>query len=187
MAKTIDEVALLLTGNGYHCHRDGNGVTTEVPTRAYRNVKGSASLKVHLAFNEAGTFLTLSTPQAFDVAQAAHRESVLACLMAASAETPLVKTLFHPAESEVRIAVELAAGANGVPATNVIRSMALLPTFADRCYPHVKQAATTGQFDLSKALPSPGVRFTEIVERNGGINRVHALLAAQKKSNGRPD
>lgn len=196
MAKTLDEIALILKAHGYPCRRDQDPcVKTEIPTRAYKNVAGARSIAVHLTFDEANGCLTVDAPWAFDSSKAAHKEAMYACLMAAAAETPLIKTQLHPADGEVRLRVDHFAGKEGVPAEGVLRSLSLIPVFADRWYPIVKDAMEKGKFDPEKLstpeATSPPNRPADpvgaAIERAGGINRVKALLRMKKRERGDTD
>ena len=195
MAKSLDEIALILKAHGYPCRREAEAcVKTEIPTRAYKNVAGARSITVHLAFDEANGCLTVDAPWAFDSNKAAHKEAMYACLMAASAETPLVKTQLHPADGEVRLRVDHFAGREGVPAEGVLRSLSLIPVFADRWYPLVRDAMEKGRFDQSKLTKAeaatsgdgPRERLAAGIARAGGINRVRALLRARRRRGDTP-
>jgi hypothetical protein len=186
MAKTLEDIELILMGHGYPCRRDRDAcVKTEIPTRAYKNVAGARSITVHLAFDQANGCLTVDAPWAFDSRLATHKEALYACLMAASAETPLVKTQLHPADGEVRLRVDHFAGTDGVPAEGVLKSLSLIPVFADRWYPHIKDAMEKGDFDPSKPAKSepesPRTSLVAVCERAGGINRVKALLRIRSR------
>jgi len=186
MAKTLDDIALILTAHGYPCVRDHDScVKTEIPTLAYKNMAGTKSITVQLSFDAANGCLTLAAPWAFDSRKTSHKEAMYACLMAAAAETPLVKTQLHPSDGEVRLRVDHFAGTEGVPAEGVLRSLSLIPKFADRWYPHVKDAMEQGKFDASKpAKPAddgPADGLAARIKRAGGINRVRALLRWRKR------
>jgi hypothetical protein len=57
--------------------------------------------------------------------------------------------------------------------------------FADRWYPHIKDAMEKGDFDPSKPAKSepesPRTSLVAVCERAGGINRVKALLRIRSR------
>jgi len=105
MAKTLDDLEQLLTARGYPCKRIFDlCLLTQVPTKAYTSLRtGTKSIEVQLAFDDRNRCLTIDTPWAFDCRKAAHKEAMLACLLAASGKSPLVKTQLDPEQGEVRL------------------------------------------------------------------------------------
>jgi hypothetical protein len=85
----------------------------------------------------------------------------------------------------VRLRVDHFAGTDGVPAEGVIKSLSLIPVFADRWYPHIKDAMEKGNFDPSKPAKSepesPSTSLVALCERAGGVNRVKALLRIRSR------
>ena len=183
MARTLDDLERLLTDSGYRCQRIHDVcVATELPTRAYTNHAGGRSIIVHLAIDERHGCLTMDTPWAFDSRRAAHKEAMLACLLAASGRAPLVKTQLDPEAGEVRLRVDCRLGADGVTGDEVLSMLSLIPAFADRWYPHIKDAMEKGRFDAAGAqLSAEDERLESIARRSGGVNRVAALFAAWKR------
>ena len=191
MAKTIEDVEQLLTARGYACRRVGERhVWTELPTGAYVNRSGKNAIDVQIAIDEQNDCLTMDTPWAFDSRQAEHKEAMLACLLAASGQSPMVKTQLDPADGEVRLRVDCRLGAAGVDGDDVCTLLSLLPAFADRWYPQIKSAMEKGSFlekagsDGVAAAPRPPATadaLPAMVRRCGGINRIEALLRAQKR------
>jgi hypothetical protein len=116
MTKTLDDLEKLLTARGYPCKRILDVcVLTQLPTKAYTSLRtGTKSIEVQLAFDDRNHCLTMDTPWAFDSRQAVHKEAMLACLLAASGKSPLVKTQLDPEEGEVRLRVDCRLGADGV-------------------------------------------------------------------------
>ena len=119
----------------------------------------------------------MDTPWAFDSRQAVHKEAMLACLLAASGKSPLVKTQLDPEEGEVRLRVDCRLGADGVDGDDLIAMLGLIPAFADRWYPHIKDAMEKGLFDAAGSQRSPNdERLESLARRCGGVNRIEALL-----------
>jgi len=178
MAKTLEDVERLLTGNGFPCSRIPEVcVFTQLPTKAYTNRKGRKAIEVCLEFDEENRCLTMDTPWAFDSKQAEHTEAMLACLLAASAQSPLVKTQLDPEDGEVRLRIDCRLGADGVDGAELLSMLSLIPAFADRWYPHIKDAMEKGRFDASGPQRSEAEeRLEAIARRSGGVNRIAVLL-----------
>jgi hypothetical protein len=183
MAKTLDDFERLLAARGYPCRRFHDVcVITQLPTTAYTNRSGSKSIDVHLAIDVQNHCLTMDTPWAFDSRQAEHKEAMLTCLLAASARSPLVKTLLDPADGEVRLRVDCRLGANGIDGDELLSMLSLIPAFADRWYPHIKDAMEKGHFDASGRQRSANDdRLESLARRCGGINRLEALFRMQSR------
>ena len=154
MTKTLDDLEKLLTARGYPCKRILDVcVLTQLPTKAYTSLRtGTKSIEVQLAFDDRNHCLTMDTPWAFDSRQAVHKEAMLACLLAASGKSPLVKTQLDPEEGEVRLRVDCRLGADGVDGDDLIAMLGLIPAFADRWYPHIKDAMEKGLFGRLPAV-----------------------------------
>jgi hypothetical protein len=179
MTKTLDDLEKLLTARGYPCKRILDVcVLTQLPTKAYTSLRtGTKSIEVQLAFDDRNHCLTMDTPWAFDSRQAVHKEAMLACLLAASGKSPLVKTQLDPEEGEVRLRVDCRLGADGVDGDDLIAMLGLIPAFADRWYPHIKDAMEKGLFDAAGSQRSPNdERLESLARRCGGVNRIEALL-----------
>ena len=170
MAKTLDDLEKLLTARGYPCKRIFDVcVLTQLPTKAYTSLRtGTKSIEVQLAFDAQHHCLTMDTPWAFDSRLAAHKEAMLACLLAASGKSPLVKTQLDPEEGEVRLRVDCRLGADGVDGDDLITMLALIPAFADRWYPHIKDAMEKGFFDAAGSQRSPPNEKLEARARRAG-------------------
>lgn len=184
MAKTLDDLEKLLTARGYPCKRIFDlCLLTQVPTKAYTSLRtGTKSIEVQLAFDDRNRCLTIDTPWAFDCRKAAHKEAMLACLLAASGKSPLVKTQLDPEQGEVRLRVDCRLGADGVDGDDVIQMLGLIPAFADRWYPHIKDAMEKGFFDAAGSQRSPhDEKLESVAKRCGGINRIEALLRQQRR------
>jgi len=185
MARTLDELETLLTQSGYPCRRiDDRCVMTEMPTTSYTNARGRQSIRVHLAFDTKNRCLTLDTPWAFDSRNAPHREAMLACLLFASAKSPLVKTQLDPTIGEIRLRVDCLCGTEGIEREEVLRMLSLIPECADRWYPHIKNAMEKGTFDFAGGKASAEqARLESIARRAGGINRLATLLWLRDHNN----
>lgn len=178
MARTLAELESLLKDKGFPCRRIFDlCVMTELPTKAYTNAKGDRSIEIHLAFDKTHGCLTLDTPWAFDSKKASHKEAMLACLLSASAKSPLVKTQLDPTDGEVRLRVDCCCGSDGVEPENVLRLLSLIPEFADRWYPHIKTAMEKGTFDPAGGRPAADEsRLKSIARRAGGIEALEKLI-----------
>ena len=185
MAKTLEELQAILTAQGYECRKISDiCLRTKIATKAYTNAEGHKSIAVLLAFDHANECLTIDTPWAFDSKQAAHKEAMLACLLSASAKSPLVKTQLDPADGEVRLRVDCCCGSEGVPSDNVLKMLSLIPEFADRWYPHIRNAMEKGTFDpAGRKLSDAEERLAAIAQRAGGINRLKTLLWLRDRNN----
>lgn len=180
MAKTLDDLEHLLTSDGYQCHRVYDEyIRTQLPTNSYTNPAGRRSLAVHIAFDNKANCLTMDTPWAFDASRAIHKEAMLACLLVATGRSPLVKAHLDPDHGEVRLRIDCHVGAEGVREEEVLQMLPLLPAFADRWYPHIKDAMDKGGFDPAGTQVSPErERLESLARRCGGVNRIAALLRA---------
>jgi hypothetical protein len=184
MAKTLDDLEQLLTARGYPCKRIFDVcVLTQLPTKAYTNLRtGTKSIDVQLAFDDKNNCLTMDTPWAFDCKQAAHKEAMLACLLAASGKSPLVKTQLDPDKGEVRLRVDCRLGADGVNSDDLITMLSLIPAFADRWYPHIKDAMDEGFFDAAGSQRTANdSKLESLARRCGGVNRLAALLRQRNR------
>ena len=186
MAKTLDDLERLLTARGYPCKRIHDVcVFTRLPTKAYTNPRGGKTIEVCLAFDEPNRCLTMDTPWAFDSTKAEHTEAMLACLLAASARSPLVKTQLDPEDGEVRLRVDCRLGADGVDGDELLSMLSLIPAFADRWYPHIKDAMEKGHFDAAGRQRSESEeRLEAIARRSGGVNRIEPLLRLRNRPDG---
>lgn len=178
MASTLADLEAILMAKGYPCQRVHDlCVVTRLPTTSYVNAAGARTIHVQLAFDRENSCLTIDTPWAFDSRRAAHKEAMLACLLAASARSPLLKTQLDPDDGEVRLRVDCRCGSDGVAAEDVVQMLSLIPRFADRWYPHIKSAMEKGAFDPGGGQPAEESRRLEAVARRaGGVNRLAALL-----------
>lgn len=185
MAKTLDDVERLLTARGYPCRRVYDVcVLTRLPTKAYTNRSGDRTIEVQLVFDEQNRCLTMDTPWAFDTKQAAHKEAMLACLLAASGRSPLVKTQLDPEDGEVRLRVDCRLGADGVDGEDLFTMLSLIPAFADRWFPHIKDAMQKGFFDATgRQREASDERLESLARRCGGVNRIEALLRMRRSNN----
>lgn len=183
MARTLDDLQQLLTARGYPCRKVFDAfVVTTCPTRDYTNPAGTRSIEVHLGFDEKHGCLTLHAPWAFDSRQAAHKEAMLACLLTAAGGSPMVKTQLDPEDGEVRLRIDCRLGDDGVAGDDVLQMLGLIPAFADRWYPHIKDAMDKGEFDTAAArLSATDDRLGSIARRAGGVNRIAALMRAWKR------
>jgi len=88
---------------------------------------------------------------------------------------------------EVRLRVDCRLGANGVDGDDMIQMLGLIPAFADRWYPHIKDAMEKGFFDAAGSQRSPhDEKLESVAKRCGGINRIEALLRQQRRKD-RPE
>lgn len=151
MQQTIDDLQTLLTGNGYHCKRLLDViVATKVATTNYKNAAGEKNLEILLGFDKAADCVAVEIQHAFDLHKAAHREATLACLMAASARTPLLRPALDPTDGEIRLRIDCTCGSDGARDEDVLRAVALLPSFADAWYEQITAAMEKGKFDATK-------------------------------------
>lgn len=185
MAKTLDELQAILTAQGYECRKISDiCLHTKIATKAYTNAEGHKSIAVLLAFDHANECLTIDTPWAFDSKQAAHKEAMLACLLAASGRSPLVKTQLDPEDGEVRLRVDCRLGADGVDGEDLFTMLSLIPAFADRWFPHIKDAMQKGFFDATgRQREASDERLESLARRCGGVNRIEALLRMRRSNN----
>jgi len=186
MAKTMDELEAVLTAKGYSCRRIyDQALTTRIPTSAYRNLAGDRSIDVQFSFDQRHGCLTVDTPWAFDTRKALHKEAMMACLLSASGQMPLVKAQLDPGEGEVRLRVDCRCGSEGVAADDILKVVSLIPEFADRWYPHIMTAMEDGVFDpAGRSGPSDADgRLESLARRAGGVNRLRTLLWLRDRNN----
>jgi hypothetical protein len=151
MQRTIDDLQTLLTGHGYACKRLLDViVATKVATKTYKNSAGEQNLEIFLAFDQANDCVAVEILRAFDLRKAAHKEATLACLMTASAHTPLLRPALDPADGEIRLRIDCTCGSDGARDEDVLRALAILPSFADAWYEQIIAAMEKGKFDPTK-------------------------------------
>ena len=151
MPKTIDDLHALLTGHGYICERPLDMiVATTITTQVYKSPAGEKALEILLTFDNANACVAIEILHAFDLKKAAHREATLACLMAASFRTPLLRPSLDPADGEIRMRIDCPCGADGARDRDVLTALALLPSFVEAWYPQVAAAMQKGKFDANK-------------------------------------
>lgn len=150
MAKTIDDLQNLLTAHGYACQRMLDViVATTVATKTYKNPAGENALEIYVTFDRPNDCVAIEIFKAFDLRGTEHAEAVLRCLMTASARTPLLRPTLEP-EGDIRIRVDCPCDADGARDLDVLRALALLPSFADAWYPQVVSAMQKGKFEPHK-------------------------------------
>jgi hypothetical protein len=150
MPKTLDDLQNLLTAHGYACKRLVDViVATTVPTKIYRNPAGEKALEIYLTIDRPNDCVAVEVMRAFELRETAHKEAVLACLMTATGRTPLLRPALEP-EGTVRLRIDCTCGRNGARDGDVLRAVALLPSFVDAWYPQVSSALQLGQFDANE-------------------------------------
>lgn len=152
MAKTIDDLQNLLTAHGYACQRMLDViVATTVPTKTYKNPAGQNALEILLTIDQPNDCVAVEILKAFDLRSTEHKEATLRCLMTASARTPLLRPALEP-EGDIKLRIDCPCDADGARDLDVLRALALLPSFADAWYPQVDAAMQRGKFDASKVV-----------------------------------
>ena len=150
MPKTIDDLHALLTDNGYICERPLDMiVATTITTQVYKSPAGEKALEILLTFDNANACVAIEILHAFDLKKAAHREATLACLMTASARTPLLRPTLEP-EGDIRLRIDCTCGSEGARDEDVLRALLLLPCFADAWHEQITMAMEKGKFDANK-------------------------------------
>jgi hypothetical protein len=150
MPKTIDDLHALLTGHGYICERPLDMiVATTITTQVYKSPAGEKALEILLTFDNANACVAIEILHAFDLKKAAHREATLACLMTASARTPLLRPTLEP-EGDIRLRIDCTCGSEGARDEDVLRALLLLPCFADAWHEQITMAMEKGKFDANK-------------------------------------
>ena len=164
MPKTIEDLHALLTSNGYTCERPLDMiVATTVTTQIYKSPAGQKSLEILLTFDNANDCVAIEILHAFDLKKAAHREATLACLMTASARTPLLRPTLEP-EGDIRLRIDCTCGSEGARDEDVLRALLLLPCFADAWHEQITMAMENGKFDPNKVAHIH-------LSRTGGLGR----------------
>jgi hypothetical protein len=150
MPKTIEDLHALLTNHGYTCERSFDViVATTVTTQVYKSPTGHKSLEILLTFDNANDCVAIEILHAFDLKKSAHREATLACLMTASARTPLLRPTLEP-EGDIRLRIDCTCGSEGARDEDVLKAMLLLPCFADAWHEQITMAMENGKFDPNK-------------------------------------
>jgi hypothetical protein len=151
MAKTLDDLQNLLTGHGYTCEPMlGLILATRVETKTYKNPSGENTLDILLTLDKPNDCVVVEVLRAFDLKATKHREATLACLMAASFRTPLLRPSLDPADGEIRLRIDCPCGDDGARDRDVLTALALLPSFVEAWYPQVAAAMQKGKFDANK-------------------------------------
>lgn len=163
MLKKLDDVEALLVKHGYTTKRMLDViVATTVATTTYRNDNGANTIEIFLTFDKANDCVAVESLRTFDLQKAAHREATLACLMTASARTPLLRPSLDPVDGEIRLRVDCTCGSQGARDEDVLRAVAILPWFADAWYPQITAAMEKGRFDPNQvarvSFPKPAPR-----------------------------
>jgi hypothetical protein len=149
MAKTIAELESLLTSHGYTCERMLDAiVATKVPTKVYKSPAGEQAIEILVTIDKPNDCVAVEILKAFDLGEAEHREAMLRCLMTATARTPLLRPALEP-EGDIRLRIDCTLGRDGARDEDVLRAVALLPSFADAWYPQIVAAMQKGKFDAS--------------------------------------
>jgi hypothetical protein len=151
MAKTLDDLQTLLTGHGYACEQMLDVIlATRLETKTYKNPAGENTLEILLTFDKPNDCVAVEVLRAFDLKAAKHREATLACLMAASFRTPLLRPSLDPADGEIRLRVDCQCGDQGASDRHVLTALELLRSFVEAWHPQVDAAMHKGKFDPNK-------------------------------------
>jgi len=151
MAKTLDDLQTLLTGHGYTCEQMLDVIlATRLETKTYKNPAGENTLEILLTFDKLNDCVAVEVLRAFDLKAAKHREATLACLMAASFRTPLLRPSLDPADGEIRLRVDCQCGDQGASDRHVLTAIELLRSFVEAWHPQVDSAMQKGKFDPNK-------------------------------------
>lgn len=151
MAKTLDDLQTLLTGHGYTCEQMLDVIlATRLETKTYKNPAGENTLEILLTFDKLNDCVAVEVLRAFDLKAAKHREATLACLMAASFRTPLLRPSLDPADGEIRLRVDCQCGDQGASDRHVLTALELLRSFVEAWHPQVDSAMQKGKFDPNK-------------------------------------
>jgi len=151
MAKTLDDLQTLLTGHGYACEQMLDVIlATRLETKTYKNPAGENTLEILLTFDKPNDCVAVEVLRAFDLTAAKHREATLACLMAASFRTPLLRPSLDPADGEIRLRVDCQCGDQGASDRHVLTALELLRSFVEAWHPQVDAAMQKGKFDPNK-------------------------------------
>ena len=151
MAKTLDDLQTLLTGHGYACEQMLDVIlATRLETKTYKNPAGENTLEILLTFDKLNDCVAVEVLRAFDLKAAKHREATLACLMAASFRTPLLRPSLDPADGEIRLRVDCQCGDQGASDRHVLTALELLRSFVEAWHPQVDSAMQKGKFDPNK-------------------------------------
>lgn len=185
MAPTIAELEQVFRGRGFNCRRMGDDVLSiNIPTKAYRNANGKRHIDVCVRFDAQHNCLVMESRCAFDTRQTAHKQAVIDCVLEAASLTPLIRPQHDHRQGAVTLRVDTLVGTEGISSDNAVRLLATIPAFADGWYPQITSAMLNGTYDLTKPCEH-AVRdhhLAEIARRAGGVNRLRALLAIQKRT-----
>jgi hypothetical protein len=171
MAKTLDDLQTLLTGHGYACEQMLDVIlATRLETKTYKNPAGENTLEILLTFDKLNDCVAVEVLRAFDLKAAKHREATLACLMAASFRTPLLRPSLDPADGEIRLRVDCQCGDQGASDRHVLTALELLRSFVEAWHPQVDSAMHKGKFDPNKVahinLSRIGLSQTNLSQTN---------------------
>ena len=154
MAKTLEDLQALLNDHGYAPRRLFDVVVaTTVATKIYKNTLGQNLLEILLTIDRPNSCVVVEILRAFDLRAAKHKEATLACLMAATGRAPLLRSALDPTDGEIRLRVDCPCDAEGARDQDVLRALAVLPSFADAWYPQMSSAMEDGRFDASQVAP----------------------------------
>jgi len=179
MAKTLDDLQTLLTGHGYACEQMLDVIlATRLETKTYKNPAGENTLEILLTFDKLNDCVAVEVLRAFDLKAAKHREATLACLMAASFRTPLLRPSLDPADGEIRLRVDCQCGDQGASDRHVLTALELLRSFVEAWHPQVDSAMQKGKFDPNKVahinLSRIGPTSTpDVVEQDAEADEPH--------------
>lgn len=151
MAKSIDDLETLLSSRGYTCERLLDVIlAAELATTTYKNPSGEKSLQILLTFDRPNDCVAVEILRAFDLRDTQYKEATLACLLAATARTPLLRPSLDPSDGEIRLRIDCVCDADGARDADVLRAVALLPSFVELWYPQLAAAMEVGTFDANK-------------------------------------
>jgi len=147
MAKTLDDLQNLLTRQGYACELLLDTiVATRVQTKTYKNPSGEHALEIYVTFDRPNRCVAVESLHAFDLRAADHKEAALACLLAASGRTPLLRPALEP-EGDIKIRIDCPCDDDGARDERVLEALAVLTGFVEAWHPQVAAAMKTGKFN----------------------------------------
>jgi len=199
MAKTLDDLQNLLSNHGYTCEQKLDVILmTRVRTNTYKDPTGSNTLDILLSFDRPNDCVAVEVLRAFDLRAAEHREATLACLMAASFRTALLRPSLDTTDDEIRLRIDCPCGEEGARDADVLRALALLPSFVEAWYPQVISAMESGEFEPNevprlnlsstlRASPPAGEEEAEAIADASPIGEIARVSSMAQKPGAHPN
>ena len=195
MAVTLQEVKDLLKEQDLKFrdlpNDDGVSLGFRLENSTYRDRDGDSSIQVVIKLGEEGTFLLISAPGTYFVAECAYREVVFELLLQVQAHSRMLRFSYDSTDGEIRPNIELWLEDSKLTSKQFHRLLRDLLMGVDRFDPMIRRAMKTGVASLDppeqasvSGSPEEIQRLLHLAAWAGGVDRLERLLVAKAT---RPD